>query len=242
MVKLLKDEVNDDLKARDDCNVQLNDNAAALKEVSHAIKGLNAKIEDATATIATQVTGIEKNTGEIAAAEKAMTEATEQRKTENSEFVETVALNKDAVELILKAKDKLNAYYNPDMVRKEEVYQNPVTGEITPKAFLQEEPDTWDAGERKNKGQSGNSALALLDQIVNDLNNDTKDREHAETTAQRDYEKLSSDLKQQVIDCNKALAQAQQIKAETESSKITRESSLSSKTDEDQELKKSESD
>lgn len=49
-----------------------------------------------------------------------LAESTKQRKVENADFVEAVSLNKDAMELIMKAKDKLNAYYNPDLVRKEQ--------------------------------------------------------------------------------------------------------------------------
>ena len=42
--------------------------------------------------------------------------------------------------------------------------------------------------------------LALLDMLANDLNKDTQALEHDEATAQADYEKLSVDLAQQVVE------------------------------------------
>lgn len=228
MAALLKQEGEDDLKSRDSCNESLNESAAEKKEVAHAIKGLGAEIEDAAAVIEAQKTAIEKATKDIASAKEAMAEASKQRTTENAEFIEAVELNKEAVELIMKAKDKLNAYYNPDLVRevpaeeaaKEEFVQLP---EGAPEIF---------SGKRENKGQKSGGVLALMDTLANDLNKDTAAMEHAEQTAQRDYEKLSQDLATQVAESSKAKNAAAKTKADTESEKQTLESTLDMKSEE----------
>lgn len=237
MAVLLKQEAEDDLKARDGCNESFNESEAESKEVAHAIKGLNAEIEDAASVIDAQTTAIEKYTNDIAAAKTAMSEASAQRQKENAEFIEAVELNKEAVELIMKAKDKLNAYYNPDLVRKEEIVRDETGEEAAARvsaslAQLPEGAPEIFSGERKNKGQKGGSVLALMDTLANDLNKDTQAMEHSEQTAQRDYEKLSQDLATQVADSSKAKNEASKTKADAEGEKQTLESTLEMKSEE----------
>jgi len=237
MAALLKQEAEDDLKSRDSCNESFNESEAESKEVAHAIKGLNAQIEDAASVIDTQTTAIEKYTNDIAAAKTAMAEASAQRQKENAEFIEAVELNKEAVELIMKAKDKLNAYYNPDLVRKETVTRDETGEEAAERvsSSLAQLPDGAPeifSGERKNKGKTGGSVLALMDTLSNDLNKDTAALEHSEQTAQRDYEKLSQDLATQVADSNKAKNEAGKTKADAEGEKQTLESTLEMKSEE----------
>lgn len=234
MAALLKQEAEDDLKSRDSCTESLNDSTADAKEVAHDINSLDAEIEDAAAVIDAQATSIEKATKDIAAAKEAMAEASKQRTTENAEFIEAVELNKEAVELIMKAKDKLNAYYNPDIVRevsaeeaaKEEFVQLP---DGAPEVF---------SGKRENKGQKSGGVLALMDTLANDLNKDTAAMEHAEQTAQHDYEKLSQDLATQVADSSKAKNAAAKSKSDTESEKQTLESTLDMKSEEAADIQK----
>lgn len=234
MAALLKQEAEDDLKSRDSCTESLNESTADAKEVAHDINSLNAEIEDAAAVIDAQATSIEKATKDIAAAKEAMAEASKQRTTENAEFIEAVELNKEAVELIMKAKDKLNAYYNPDIVRevsaeeaaKEEFVQLP---DGAPEVF---------SGKRENKGQKSGGVLALMDTLANDLNKDTAAMEHAEQTAQHDYEKLSQDLATQVADSSKAKNAAAKSKSDTESEKQTLESTLDMKSEEAADIQK----
>lgn len=232
MSVLLKTEGEDDLKSRDSCNESFNDSAAEQKEVEHAVKGLSAEIEDASAAIEVAVSSIEKSTNDIAAAKQAMAEATEQRQKENAEFVVAVELNKEAVELVMKAKDKLNSYYNPDLVREVPVEEAAKEELLQGKALPGETPETWAAGPRQNKGQKSGGVLALMDTIANDLNKDTAAMEHSEQTAQSDYEKLSTDLATQVASSNKALNEAAKTKADTESEKQTLESTLDMKNEE----------
>lgn len=234
MAALLKQEADDDLKSRDSCNDSLNESAAEKKEVAHAIKGLGAEIEDAAAVIEAQKTAIEKATKDISSAKEAMAEASKQRTTENAEFIEAVELNKEAVELIMKAKDKLNAYYNPDLVR--EVPAEEAAAETL--VQLPEGAPEIFAGKRENKGQKSGGVLALMDTLANDLNKDTAAMEHAEQTAQRDYEKLSQDLATQVAESNKAKNAAAKTKADTESEKQTLESTLDMKSEEAADIEK----
>lgn len=242
MVVLLKQEAEDDIASREDCNTDFNQSEADKKEVEHAITGLSAEIEDAAAVIDTQVTAINKAVKDIADAKSAMAGATKQRQNENAEFVVAVDLNKQAVELIGKAKEKLNAYYNPDLVAKEQ--RTETTEEAAARVANSFEqlpegaPEMWDAGKRENKGQKSGSVLSLMDMLANDLNKDTQAMEHAEQTAQRDYEKLSIDLATQVAESSKGKNEAQQTKADTEVEKQTLESTLDMKNEEQADIVK----
>lgn len=238
MVVLLKKEGEDDVKIREDCNNSFNEAEAEAKELAHDIEGLSAEIEDQTGVIAAQADIIAKAADDVAAAKEAMAEATEQRKADNAEFVVAVDLNNQAVTLIGKAKDKLNSYYNPQLVTTpapeaaSEADQYVEGAGFSEGSFIQKLPDGAPevfSGDRKNKGQKGASVLALMDMLANDLNKDTQALEHAETVAQKDYEKLSEDLARQVAESTKASSDAAASKAAAEETKLTAESTLDMK-------------
>lgn len=250
MVVLLKKEAEDDLTARDNCNASFNQSAAEQKETEHAITGLQAQIEELAGTIEAQAAIVKKADDDIAAAKQAMAEATEQRKEENADFVVAVDLNNQAVELIQKAKNKLQFFYNPQLYKgdpppelspEDEIVAGARTVLIQKHVQKKEslaqdlpegQPGMWEAGDRKTKGQKGSSVMALMDMLANDLNKDTAALEHDEDIAQRDYERLSSDLSAQVAESTKAKAEATTSKAAAEEGKLTAESTLSMKEEE----------
>jgi chromosome segregation ATPase len=239
MVVILKKEGEDDVKVREDCNNSFNEAEAEEKELNHDIEGLTAEIDDQAGVVSAQTDIIAKAKEDIAAAKEAMAEATEQRKADNAEFVVAVDLNNQAVELIQKAKDKLNTYYNPQLVTTEAPVAPSDEDQIVQGAGFQEgaalvqklpdgAPEVF-SGDRKNKGQKGASVLALMDMLANDLNKDTQAMEHAETVAQKDYEKLSEDLARQTAESTKAQSDAEAAKASAEEAKLTAESTLDMK-------------
>jgi len=246
----LKKEAEDDLTARDNCNASFNQSAAEQKETEHAITGLQAQIEELAGTIEAQAAIVKKADDDIAAAKQAMAEATEQRKEENADFVVAVDLNNQAVELIQKAKNKLQFFYNPQLYKgdpppelspEDEIVAGARTVLIQKHVQKKEslaqdlpegQPGMWEAGDRKTKGQKGSSVMALMDMLANDLNKDTAALEHDEDIAQRDYERLSSDLSAQVAESTKAKAEATTSKAAAEEGKLTAESTLSMKEEE----------
>jgi len=248
MVALLKKEAADDITARDTCESSFRESAATKKETEHDIKGLGSSIDELAGSIEAAAALIEKSAAEVSTAKESMAQATEQRKGDNADFVEAVDLNKQAVELIGKAKNKLNTYYNPQLVPKEKAAELTAEEElekgfhealIQPASFVQTKeeqlpegmPDTFD-GERKNKGGKGASVLALMDMLAGDINKDTDALEHDETVAQKDYEALSKDLAEQIAESTKAGTDASASKAAAEEEKQTAESTVSMKEEE----------
>lgn len=248
MVVLLKKEAEDDLASRDQCNADFNDSAADKKETEHAIKGLTATIEELAEVITAQAAIVEKSANDVTTAKESMAEATKQREADNAAYVEAVDLNKQAVELIQKAKNKLNSYYNPQLVPKEKapelseeekLEQGFREALIQKHSFAQTEeeklpegqPEIF-AGERKNKGGKSSSVMALMDMLAGDINKDTTALEKDEALAQSDYEKLSQDLANSVAESTKAGNDAAATKAKAEEDKQTAESTLSMKEEE----------
>jgi uncharacterized coiled-coil protein SlyX len=248
MIVLLKKEAEDDLAARDQCNVDFNDSAAEKKETEHAIAGLTATIEELTEVVAAQAAIVKKSAEDVVASKESMAEATKQREGDNAAYVEAVDLNKQAVELIQKAKNKLNVFYNPQLVPKEKAPELSPEEELEAGArsvliqkhsFTQTDseklpegqPEIF-AGERKNKGQKGASVMALMDMLAGDINKDTTALEKDEALAQQEYEKLSQDLANSVAESTKAGNDAAATKAKAEEDKQTAESTLSMKEEE----------
>lgn len=230
MVGLMKQEQEADTASREQCNTDLRDVADALKETAHSIAKYEGQVEDYTAQVKEQDQVIADKQAEQAEAKKQQAEATEQRSVAHEAYVVARDLNMQAVALIQKAKDKLNSYYNPQLVTttqapalsaEEQIAAGAQT--VLIQAHVQQKekekdlpagaPETWEAGERKNKGQKGASVLALMDMLAGELNKDTDKMTHDEETQQKDYVKLSEDLARQTADAQTAEEQAESAKA-----------------------------
>merc|ERR1719421_1947278 len=68
-----------------------------------------------SATLASEIASLEK---EIKDLDKAVAEATEQRKTEHAEFLTFQTENNAALQLIEKAKNRLNKFYRPTLYKE----------------------------------------------------------------------------------------------------------------------------
>jgi len=248
MIKLLKEEQTSDETTQTWCQDELRKNAAEDKETTTNIASLTSQIEALEAAIAEHNETIEKKNTEVAQLDKSVADATEQRKKENEEFNALIALNNSAVQLVEKAKNKLNRFYNPgqykapeerELTEEERLLQGAGQdiGDTTAEtkiagteqtAFLQtrsevDAPELPPApetyGEHKNKGQKSNSVIALLSLMQNDLKKETQAAQHEEKTAQRDYETLVADAAKQRAECEQTVADSQGAIAEAEESR-----------------------
>merc|ERR550514_2231693 len=132
-----------------------------------------SQVEDEIAGLGDDVKALEAS---IAGLDKAVFEATADRKTAHAEYVESLQLTEAAVGLIGKAKNRLMKFYNPS------VYKAPPKKEATMEekiiasygSFIQRHvstkrqlPDIPELPEKK-EGKSG-GVVALMDTIVLDL-------------------------------------------------------------------------
>merc|ERR1719389_1652584 len=84
-----------------------------MKASQDKVSSLQATIEEMTDAIADAEQTIADLTAGIAALDKDVAVATETRKEEHAEYLETVKLTETAIELVGKAKNRLAKFYNP---------------------------------------------------------------------------------------------------------------------------------
>merc|ERR1719387_2275761 len=125
MVKLLGEEqIADDAK-KEYCEAELDKTEDELKEVDHQIEDLTKAIEDTTEMIATLTDEIKALEQGIVELDKSVVEATATRKEEHDDFVQELAANTAAKDILGIAKNRLNKFYNPKL------YKPPPKRELT---------------------------------------------------------------------------------------------------------------
>merc|ERR550537_1084480 len=117
MVETLKKEQVDDDEKKEYCATQFDTADDKKKELEKMIADLETAIAADKEGIATLTAEIEALEDSIKALDKAVAEATEQRKEENEDFTELMASDSAAKEVILFAKNRLNKFYNPSLYK-----------------------------------------------------------------------------------------------------------------------------
>jgi len=170
---------------------------------------------------------------------KQVTEATEQRKEENAEFVETSAANNAAVEILGFAKNRLNKFYNPKLYkappkreRSEEEKISEDLGGATPPpteaaggiagtgvtvlAQADPGPAPKTFGKYEKKGEESSGVIALVDMLVADVEKEIQEIEVEEKNAQEEYETLMSDSSAKRASDTKSIKEKTGTKADLE--------------------------
>jgi len=240
MIELLNKEGADDEKQNEWCQSELAKSGDEKTAATEKGESLDSSIEDLSDGIKSLGDDISTLTLEIKAMDGSVAQATVQRKQEHQEFTESQALDQAAVQLLEKAKNRLNKFYNPVLYKAPEekplsmadkIYANAGREEFASPSFAQVRahkkttnlvvppppPATFDAYAKKSDKNTG--VLALMDMMIKELVDDGKAAEAEEADAQKEYEKLMADS---------ASTRAQNAKSITdkEASKATMETKL----------------
>merc|ERR1719235_1015753 len=220
MVSVLGNEQKDDDSQKDFCVKDLEKSEKEKADTETAISTSEAAIEEMSQTSADLAEEIATLQSDVKALDKAVAEATEQRKEEHGEFLTFQTENNAAVQLIEKAKNRLFKFYRPNLHK--EAPKKELTNEekllaasgasdmiatdapvmiagTTQTVFVQLKddaappppPDTWGAYQKKD-GKS-NGVIALMEMLAKELQTDITEAEHEEETSQKDYERLMSE-------------------------------------------------
>merc|ERR1719310_1165578 len=231
MVVLLGKQQDEDDKSKEFCEAEFDkadDEEKAAKTKLGQLDAALAEATDAITSLAEEISVLTKGIGEL---DYAVAEATEQRKEEHAEFIETVQLNEAAIGLVGKAKKRLQKFYSPSAAS--------AASASASASFIQEvptlaqvrvhdesdslfgvappppPPETFAGGEvKKNEKSAG--VMGMMDSIVRDLENDVKDCEYEEKTAQKDYAELMADSQATRASDSKAIVDKTAAKAEHE--------------------------
>merc|ERR1719453_2864699 len=117
MTALLKKEQVDDDNKKEYCEAQIDQSEDKVKELELSVSDLAKAIADAKESIATLKEEIEALEDGIKTLDKQVAEATEQRKEDHAEAVETLTNDNAAKELIGIAKNRMNKFYNPKLYK-----------------------------------------------------------------------------------------------------------------------------
>merc|ERR1719440_1478054 len=90
------------------------DEQTAAKEKKAQIEATIAEATDAVSALADEIATLEQDIKDL---DKAVAQATEQRKEEHADFNEMMQLNEAAMQLIEKAKNRLQKFYNPTLYK-----------------------------------------------------------------------------------------------------------------------------
>jgi len=200
MIGVLSAEQADDAKHKTWCQGELASSADESAANQEKIASLTSTIAEAADEIATLGEDIAAHTASIASLDKDVATATEQRKAEHGEYLEAVALTEAAIQLIGKAKNRLQKFYNPALyVEAPKVELSAEDAIVSKLSFVQvkavklaDAPETPPALYQTKSPKSG-GVMALMDMLTGDLKTSLGEAEHNEKTAQSDYTELMSE-------------------------------------------------
>merc|ERR1719409_845484 len=215
MMDVLKKEQTDDEKKKAWCTTELQKADGQEKVKQEQMDTLTSTVEELEDEIKTMGEEIKTLQTEIRDLDRNVADATEQRKKEHAEYVDTGSMTEAAIALIAKAKNRLQKFYNPSQ------YKKPAAGA----AFFAQvhtvahhdrvaPPELPNIPEYKPAASGG--ILGLMDQITQELHGDMKEAQFTEQQAQKDYVKMMQESQ---------VSRAQDLKSitDTENSKAVLE-------------------
>jgi len=215
--------VDDDKKSY--CNAEFDKAEDTKKGLDLDISDLDKAIEDGKESIATLTAELKALADGIKELDKSVAEATSTRKEEHDEYVETLASNNAAKDILAFAKNRLNKFYNPKL------YVKPAAREvefISTKAAPPPPPEANLA--YKKSGEEGGGVIAMIDLLVADLDKENQVMEVDEKNAQKNYEGFMADASEKRALDSKAITDKESAKGETETELQSNTDAKKSKT------------
>jgi len=212
MVVLLKKEEAADNKRKDFCVAEMDKTDDEKKALATEVADLEASMEemsDGVNSLQSELDGLRQGLADL---DKQVAITTQQRKAEHEEYMQTSSSNQAALDLINMAMNRMNKFYNPSQ------YVEPETTPA-PDAFVQLSArrsavdDSLAAFGGVKRTESG-GVLAMMSQMVKDVELDMQEGKMDEANAQKDYEEAMSNAAQKRTDDSKLMVTKGGEKAE----------------------------
>jgi chromosome segregation ATPase len=194
---LAAEQVEDDKKL-EYCKAEIQKTEDEGRELVRKVDTLETRIEKDEETLATLKAEIKELGKGIKSLDKAVAEATEQRKADHEAYVNDAAQSNAALDLLGMAKNRLNKFYNPEVYKEEEAPELSEADKLEQAySFVQvrDAPEAPPEVGSFKKSESG-GVVGLMDMMINDLKKEMQEDEFAEKNAQEDYERLMADSKE----------------------------------------------
>jgi len=207
MLGILEREQGEDDKSHEYCEAELEkagDEKAATTDALAQTEASITELKDSSASLDSDIATLTEQIKEL---DKSVAAATEQRKSEHAEYTNTATLNEAAAQLLAKAKNRLNKFYNPTLYKKEAKKELSMEDSLYVKAGREEfvglvqirshaqqptPPETF-GGPVEKKSEKSSGVIALMTQMEGELKSDMQAAENDEKAAQKEYEELMAD-------------------------------------------------
>mmetsp|Transcript_137807 Transcript_137807/g.242978 ORF Transcript_137807/g.242978 Transcript_137807/m.242978 type:complete len:699 (-) Transcript_137807:62-2158(-) len=226
---LNKEQGTDDAKVAY-CTKELESLADEAKSLSEAISGIEKDIDNYDEMLATLTAELEALKTSIEENDKRVAEATSARKEEHEDYVETLASNKAAKEILGMAKNRLNKFYNPNLYKappKVEAAAAASFVQVHAVSKLEPAPEADLTYKKKSGASSG--VIAMITTLVDDLEKENMELEAAETQGQKEYEEFMAQAAEERQVTSKAITDKAASKADTETALQKSKEALKSK-------------
>jgi len=238
MIAILTKDNADDAAQKDFCIAELTKTESEKTATDDKLDSLAAEISEVTDGIAATDEKIKSLEESIATLNKDVAEATEQRKKEHELYTSDLSANELALELIAKAKNRLQKFYNPTLYKappKKEMSMEEKIIAAGSSALVQQEaefdasfiqirrvtkvaPPEAPEGPAPYKKSGSSGVLALMDMVMGEVKTGITEMKMDEKYAQKDYVELMEDSKESRATDLKSLTESQSSKADLEGS------------------------
>jgi chromosome segregation ATPase len=241
MIALLSKEQTDDENKKTYCQDEIDKTDDEKKELENDISDLKKAIDDEQQKMKSLLVDLQNKEESIVALDKTVAEATKQRKEEHEEFVEVLAANNAAKEILGVARTRLSKFYD----EKEEslLQKKPLAKAATksshvrrdgmsakgkaslsalfekgtdPFGFLQVDMETEKSAAYIKQKEEGDKVISLIDSLVADITKEVQEMEKEENDAQETYEYALKESADKRAGDAKALSDLEGYKAESE--------------------------
>lgn len=245
MIAILKKEQQDDVHKKEYCGAQFDQSDDAKKALERKVSDEEAAIATAEEAVTTLTAEIAALQGGIKALDNSVAEATEARKAEHEQFMNLMASNSAAKEVLEFAKNRLHQFYNPKLykapAKREFSAQDRITvnmgGTEPPRpppggiagtgiavlaqvgAHMQHRdsprPPPQTFG-AYTKSPENAGVIEMLNLLIKDLDKDMTQAQTEEKESQADYEAMMQDSAQKRTTDSKSLSEKEGAKADTD--------------------------
>jgi hypothetical protein len=220
MVALLGKDQGDDDTQKEFCETEFDKAGDEHKAATEKQASLAASIEVSTDSLATLSDDIAALVQDVKDLDKAVAQATEQRKEEHADFLEAQQLSEAAIQLIAKAKNRLQKFYNPTLYKAPPKTENTMEEKIIEAGTFAQISDDLALSQPYEKSEKSAGVIGLMDMMAKELETDMKDAAYEEKTSQGDYQKLMDESQATRAANTKSITAKESTKATEEASLV----------------------
>merc|ERR1719379_2167953 len=207
MMTALKQQQKDDVKQKDFCVAEFNENEKQTVLAQDTMSDLTTEIETLTATLDTLKKEIKAGDAEIADTKLQMTRASEDREAENAEFQQTVADQRAAQQILTLALNRMKEVYGFAQVRAS------AADPAAPGAAAPPPPEDF---KEYKQNEGGNGVIGMIQSVIDESKETETDAIRSEQDAMASYEEFFKNANKSIKALMKSVADKKEKAAQAD--------------------------